>query len=244
MKISQTIFYLDTIMLKDSMPAYQAPSPEDLSVTPNFEADSILLFIDENVPEFPSYYQSIKDSEKENRISDILVHHFELCKNDSGGYSPFRFSKNPTQAESDKETDIGVFVMSRNRKPIPIIEFEAKRFSESSNNKEYVCGLRGGIERFKRGHHSSHLKVCGMFGYVQSRASSIWIEKVNTWINELSENNVDPTIDWTDSKECLIKEDSFQKVEKFSSSHFRKLSEDRIKLWHYWIDLTAENSNV
>ncbi|OFX17887.1 MAG: hypothetical protein A2033_03665, partial [Bacteroidetes bacterium GWA2_31_9] len=162
---------------------------------------------------------------------------FELCKNETGGYFPFRFSKNPTQPKSNKETDIGVFVMTRNQKPLPIIEFEAKRFSESSNNKEYVSGLRGGIERFKRGHHSSHLKACGMFGYVQNRTSSDWIEKVNNWIKELSENNVDPTIDWTDSKEYLIKVDSFPLVEKLNSSHYRKSSEDMISLWHYLIEL-------
>lgn len=228
-------------MLKDSLPTYQTPSDNDLSAAPNFEVDLVLSFIDKYVPDFPAYYLSTKDSEKENRISDILVHHFELCKNETGGYFPFRFGKNPTQAESDKETDVGVFVMTRNQKPLPIIEFEAKRFSESSNNKEYVCGARGGIERFKRGYHSSHLKTCGMFGYVQSRTSSDWIEKVNNWIIEISRNNTDSTIDWTDSKEILTKTDSFYPVEKLLSSHFRKLSKDRITLWHYLIDLKCKN---
>jgi hypothetical protein len=242
MKLLLTILNPDTIMLKDSLPSYQMPNPKDLNVSSNFEVDLVLSFIDKNVPDFPFYYQSVRDSDKENRISDILVHHFQLCKTEqSGGFFPFDFRKNPTQPDSDKETDIGVFVMTRNIKPIPIVEFEAKRFSESSNNKEYVCGLRGGIERFKRGHHSSHLKVCGMFGYVQNRTSSDWIEKVNNWIKELSENNVDPTIDWTDRKEYLIKVDSFPQVQKLFSSHFRKLPEDRILLWHYLIELAAKN---
>lgn len=228
-------------MLKDSLPTYQTPSDNDLSAAPNFEVDLVLMFIDKYVPDFPPYYQSVKDSDKENRISDILVHHFELCKNETGGYFPFRFSKNPTQLESDKETDIGVFVMTRNCKPIPILEFEAKRFSESSNNKEYVSGLRGGIERFKRGYHSSHLKVSGMFGYIQNRTSSDWIEKVNIWIKELSENHIDPTIDWSDSDEELTKVYSFPHVEKLFSSHSRGMSKDRISLWHYMIELAGRN---
>jgi len=228
-------------MLRDSLPTYQTPRDNELSVAPNFEVDLVLSFIDKYVPDFPSYYLSTKDSDKENRISDILVHHFELCKNDSGGYFPFRFSKNPTQAKSDKETDIGVFVMTRNQTPLPIIEFEAKRFSESSNNKEYVCGLRGGIERFKRGHHSSHLKVCGMFGYVQSRTSSDWIEKVNMWIKELSDRNTDKTIDWSDGEEKLNKITSLPLVEKLYSSHSRKPLENRILLWHYLIELISKN---
>ncbi len=228
-------------MLRDSYQSYQTPRANDLSVDSNFEVDLILSFIDKNISGFPVYYQSVKDSKKENRISDNLVQHFELCKNESESYFPFRFSKNPTQPESDKETDIGVFVMSRARKPIPIIEFEAKRLSESSNNKEYVCGIRGGIERFKRGHHSSHLKVCGMFGYVQNRTSSEWIEKINNWISELSKENSDSTIDWTDKKELLSEIESFPLVEKLSSIHHRTSQRESIRLWHYLIDLISKN---
>lgn len=228
-------------MLRDSSPSYQSPKPSDLSVDSNHEVALVLSFVDKNISSFPGYYQSIKDSEKENRISDNLVHHFELCKNESESYFPFRFSKNPTQSESDKETDIGVFVMSRTHKPIPIIEFEAKRLSETSNNKEYVCGIRGGIERFKRGHHSSHLKVCGMFGYIQSKTSSEWIEKINHWITELSKTNSDSTINWTNKKELLIKIKSFPSVEKYSSLHQRILQKDSIVLWHYLVNLISEN---
>nr|NQU89244.1 hypothetical protein [Bacteroidota bacterium] len=225
-------------MLKDSQPSYQWPSCNDLSIVPNIEVNKILEFIDNNIPSFYPYYQSRKDSDRENRISDFLVHHFELCKiEQSGGFFPYRFSKNPTQPHSGKETDVGVFVMTRSQKPIPIIEFEAKRFSETSNNKEYVSGDRGGIERFKRGHHSSHLSVCGMFGYVQSRTSLEWIRKVNEWIDELSRNNIDQSIDWTNEKEQLVKTNSFPKVEKLSSHHTRKQSNDIITLWHYLIEL-------
>lgn len=228
-------------MLRDSFPSYQTPRPNDLSVDSNFEVDLILSFIDKNISDFPGYYQAIKDSKKENRISDNLVQHFELCKNESESYFPFRFSKNPTQPESDKETDIGVFVMSRAQKPIPIIEFEAKRLSESSNNKEYVCGIRGGIERFKRGHHSSHLIVCGMFGYVQNKNSAEWIKKINNWISELSQENSDSTIDWSDKKELLSEIESFPLVEKLSSIHHRTSQKESIRLWHYLIDLIGKN---
>ncbi|MEE4259568.1 MAG: hypothetical protein V2I62_07410 [Bacteroidales bacterium] len=228
-------------MIRDSLPLYQIPKTNDLSVDSNYEIDLILSFVDKNISGFPGYYQSIKDSEKENRISDNLVQHFELCKNESESYFPFRFSKNPTQPVSDKETDIGVFVMARTKKPITLIEFEAKRLSETSNNKEYVCGIRGGIERFKRGHHSSHLKVSGMFGYVQSRTSVEWIEKINNWILELSQNNSDSTIDWTNKKELLSKIESFPCTEKLSSVHQRTPQKESIALWHYLIDLVSKN---
>jgi len=201
----------------------------------------ILTFIDNHIPGFSGYYLSLNESDKENRISDLLVHHFELCKDEAGGFFPFRFSKNPTQKESTKETDIGVFVRTRDREPVPIFEFEAKRFSESSNNKEYISGIRGGIERFKRGDHSSHLKVCGMFGYVQSRTCSEWISNVNNWIDELSKNNTDKTIDWRGGEEKLTTIASLTSVEKLYSSNKRETSKDKIALWHYFIDLISKN---
>ena len=215
-------------MLKDSPPSYQSPRSTDLSIEPGSELNVIISFVDNYISGFPNYYLSVKDSDKENRISDLLVHHFELCIDESGGYFPFRFSKNPTQSESTKEADIGIFVRTRARKPIPIFEFEAKRFSESSNNKEYVCGIRGGIERFKRSDYSSHLTVCGMFGYVQSRTSLEWITNVNNWIGDLSENNTDKSMDWSGDEEKLVKIGSFPSVEKLYSSHSRKASNDRV----------------
>ena len=225
-------------MLKDNQSPGFLPSPNSLSVSPTIEVDKVLEYVDRHIAGFCAYYQTIKDSERENRISDFLVRHFQLCKiEESDGFFPYDFSKNPTQALSGKETDIGVFALTRGARPITIIEFEAKRFSESSNNKEYVCGERGGIERFKRGHHSSHLTVCGMFGYVQSRNASDWIAAVNKWINELALHDTDATIDWKGRAETLMKSHSFIKVEKLSSSNFRMLTSDAILLYHYFITL-------
>lgn len=219
------------------MPPYQLPKSNDLSVPNNHEVEQILLFVDGHVSEFPEYYKKIKDSDRENRISDFLVHHFQLCKVENNqDYFPFDFRKNPTQEISGKETDIGVFVLTRGRKPSPIIEFEAKRFSENSSNEQYVYGDRGGIERFKRGHHSSHLKICGMFAYVQSRTIGEWYTKVNNWLINQFNSNTDSSIDWLENEQ-LLKHTSFYSVEKYSSQHKRKILKDNISLWHYFIDL-------
>lgn len=224
-------------MLKDIRPSYSTPRHNDLNVTDNVEVEKILAFIDENITSFPSYYKEIKDSEKENRISDNLINHLQLCKVEKGGFLPYDFRKNPTQAQSDKETDIGVFIMDRGRKPSPILEFEAKRFSSTSKYKEYVGGLRGGIERFKRGHHSSHLLVCGMFGYVQSHTCSHWISKVNEFITELSTENSDLSIDWSSPTENLVSVSSLMNVEKLVSVTVRNKPLMEMQLWHYFIDL-------
>ncbi|SEM13768.1 hypothetical protein SAMN05421856_101328 [Chryseobacterium taichungense] len=226
-------------MLRDSLPPYQLPKSHDLSVPDNHEVEHILLFIDKKVPEFPDYYKTIKDSDRENRISDFLVNHLQLCKIENNqDYFPYDFRKNPTQESSGKETDIGVFVLTRDRKPSPIIEFEAKRFSENSSNEQYVYGDRGGIERFKRGHHSSHLKVCGMFAYVQNRTIEEWFLKVNGWLTKQFNTNTDNTIDWLENEQ-LSKYASLSTVEKYWSSHTRKTLKDEISLWHYFINLTT-----
>jgi hypothetical protein len=220
-------------MLKDRE-TIQIPQ-DSISVTSNVETEKVWRFIDCNIADFPPYYQSIKDSNKENRISEFLIRHFTLCIAEQNSYFPYYFGKNPTQPQSDRETDIGVFVLIRNVSPMPIIEFEAKRLSDTSNNKEYVCGKRGGIERFKRELHSSHLSVCGMFGYVQSDVSANWVAKINGWIDELSGINKDTTISWT-KEEILKKDISFSTVDKYLSMH-KRLSSNDLLIWHYFIPL-------
>lgn len=225
-------------MLRDSQPAYQPPQLGDLSLKPGVEVDKVIRFVDENIVGFYNYYQDNNKSEKENWISNLLVRHFQIANKEAGGYFPFDFSKNPPQSGSGKETDIGVYINTRSVKAIPIIEFEAKRFSATSQNEQYVHGAnRGGIERFKRGEHSQDLKVCGMFAYVQKNTIDDWIEKVNEWISNLAIANTDTTIDWTGEDEPLKKVQLISNVQKLSSDHPRKQSGDNIFLWHYFIDL-------
>lgn len=224
-------------MLKDSQPAFQPPQISDLSLKPGTEIDAVIDFVDKNVAAFLPYYKANDESDKENWISNLLVRHLQICNREQGGFLPFDFSKNPPQAASGKETDIGVYVNTRSAKAIPFMEFESKRFSDSANNKEYVCGDRGGIERFKRGKHSAHLRTCGMFAFVQKPTNDDWLIKVNQWIAELATGNTDPTIDWTGKDEQLKKVQLISNVQKLSSDHPRKQSGDSIFLWHYFIDL-------
>jgi len=224
-------------MLRDNFNTYSLPASDDLSAAVNQEVNFILDFIDKNISGFKPYYLIIKDSDRENRISDFLVYYFNVCLlNEEEGFPPFNFEKNPTQPDSGKETDIGAVVLTKNAKPLTIIEFEAKRLSNNSNNKEYVCGQRGGIERFKRSQHASHLSVCGMFGYVQSGTSLEWIQKINTWLTELSQDVNDNTIAWNNINERLIKLKVIGDVQKWTSINSR-INMKAIKLYHYFINL-------
>jgi len=226
-------------MLRDDKPTYNLPKLSDLSVKSNYEVSLILGFIDQNISAFPPFFLNNRDSDRENRISDFLVYYFNLCLRNEPyrDFPSFSFGKNPTQASSGQETDIGVVVLTKSVKPITIIEFEAKRLSDSSNNKEYVCGSRGGIERFKRGEHASHLTICGMFGYVQKRSLEEWIQKVNIWIDELSMTNMDSNTNWSNSNEKLRPIASFEYVEKLESLHSRIGSLNPLIVYHYFIKL-------
>ena len=226
-------------MLRNIQLTYNLPQSTDLSVNLKHEVEVILGFIDQNITSFPSYYKDNCDVNKENWISNLLVRHLNLCNIEQGGFLPFEFSKNPPQAQSGKETDIGVYAQTRNGKPITIIEFEAKRFSETSNNKEYVCGNnRGGIERFKRGEHASHLSICGMFAYVQSRTSDEWVQKVNTWISELAQKNNIPEIDWSSLDEKLSNISQIPpNVDLHKSTNKRIMPLNSIEIYHYFINL-------
>lgn len=227
-------------MLKDNSPTYSLPKSDDLSVSPNYEVIFILSFIDRNISGFRPYYFSLKDSNRENRISDFVISYFEICLREKQIDYPFNFRKNPTQSFSGKETDIGVLILTRNCPPITIIEFEAKRLSNTSKYKEYVSGVRGGIERFKRGEHASHLPICGMFGYIQSHDLIKWIKKVNEWILELG-RITGTDIDWSNTKEQLTHVESYKDVEKLESTNIRIQPQKykSITLYHYFINLVS-----
>jgi hypothetical protein len=227
-------------MLKDKFMNSQTPEQDAISVPMDHEIIQVLTFVDNNIGNFFSYYATIKDSDSEDRTSDYLISHFQICNYEqSEGFFPYYFGKHPTQEHSDRETDIGVFPLARKQRLVPIIEFEAKRLSESSNNKEYVAGERGGIERFKRAYHAPYASICGMFGYVQSRTPEHWIQKINGWIDELAKTNQDATIDWSDGNEKLMKINSFLHGEKYISNNTRKekYGNKNICIWHYFIDL-------
>jgi len=205
----------------------------DLSAANHYSVKILIAFVDKNISGFRQYYLDKKDSDRENRISDFLVYYFNSCLlEEKDGFPPYNFGKNPTQKETAKETDIGVVVLSKSTAPVTIIEFEAKRLSNSSTHGEYVYGTRGGIERFKREHHGEHLTICGMFGYVQNETANVWIDKINGWIKKMADENKDKTINWKYPDEKLEKLDGH----KYKSLNSRP-TKSHLTLYHYFIDL-------
>ncbi len=196
-----------------------------------------MKFVDDNISGFRQYYFSVPDlSGDENAITYHLVNYFNsLLDEKEDGFIPYKFVKNPPQPDSRKETDLGVVVSSKCTPSFPIIEFEAKRLSGSSNNSEYVYGERGGIERFKRNHHGARLSTCGMLGYVQSNQCSEWVTKINSWITAQAAK-APADLDWKNAKELLVHSDTFDTVEKWYSVNSR-IKQSSLTIYHYLIDL-------
>lgn len=195
----------------------------------------IVSYVDYYLPDFVTYYKYQGCPSAENRITDLLSFHLNTCNQ---GYMPFYFGKNPTQNNGYRETDLGVYVKDRNMNPIlPIFEFEAKKLSQTSNNKEYVCGKRGGIERFKRNIHSTHLPYCGMLGYVFNNDSNYWMGKINSWITSLASQSLSNGIDWRGNNELLHYIGTNGNITKSMSKNKRIVKTD-IVIFHYLIDLT------
>jgi hypothetical protein len=225
-------------MVRDVQRLNSVPVSNSLSAEDDQELTNIFRYIDFSIDKFYDYYVDNGDSEKENRITDLLISCFEeylyLFNN---GYLSIRFSKGPTEQRSTREPDIGIFPR-KIRKPFkPIVIFEAKRLYDSSHSNEYVLGATGGIERFKRCKHAADDDMCGMIGYVQAKDSNFWLSKVNGLINKLAKGNNDETIDWTHGSEKLTLLNSFVKVQKYSSLNYRKPRNDFIHIFHYFLEL-------
>ncbi len=228
-------------MLKDSKETYNNYENADLSTGKNHSAKVLLNFIDKTITGFPQYYFAAKIADGENAISDCLVNYFNVWLiEEQEGFAPYNFGKNPPQKDSNKETDIGVVILNKESPPLTIFEFEAKRLSDSAKYKEYVSGTKGGIERFKRSYHAGHLDFCGMFGYVQSKSNGHWVEKINNWITDLAENNIDESIDWKTVDEKLFLKSASTDITQYFSNNLRK-NKKNIALQHYFINLIPKN---
>jgi hypothetical protein len=225
-------------MIRDMRDSSSAPVSDSLSVQDNQEVVKIFQYIDFSIEKFYDYYMIYGDSERENRITDLLISCFEdYLSSFNGGYFSIRFSKGPTEADSTREPDIGIYPRPIRKLFKPIVVLGAKRLYHSSHSIEYVSGDTGGIERFKRCLHAAGDNICGMIGYVQIHNSDYWFTKINNRIEGLAKENIDEMIDWTHEKEKLTVVNAFTKVQKYSSSNYRKTKDDFIHIFHYFIEL-------
>lgn len=104
-----------------------------------------------------------------------------------------------------------------------------------TREKEYVIGNNnnGGIERFKSEKHGKGLDECGMIGFMEKENFEYWLDKINSWIMELSETEA------TWSNDELLNSEANQAEYCYLKSAAYTFTRNRMKLHHFWIDISA-----
>lgn len=178
--------------------------------------------------------------EQEDDITQILVRFLDDLNSD------FRFEFQTKTPEKMGGTDIGVLRKYSKPRHIPFCIIEAKRLPtpiySGSQETEYVCyknsRKQGGIERFKTCKHGNKLPHSLMVGYIQEENADHWHTKVNEWITEQIIKSSNESISWA-NEDMLSKDSTFKNdnvITKYTSEHLKSNSE-KIKLYHYWINL-------
>ena len=113
----------------------------------------------------------------------------------------------------------------------PLFVVESKRLPSKTYKMEYVIGDKenGGIERFKIEKHGKGLSQCGLLGFIASSTPEYWLETINNWILELSNNDKQWNLD-----EILKIDKNLNDCVYLTSSARRDLSE-RVLLHHFWV---------
>lgn len=121
-----------------------------------------------------------------------------------------------------------------------LFPIECKRLptpkGKDRDEREYVTnepGTTGGIQRFKFGYHGASHDFAVMIGYVQTQPLSYWLQKINSWIQDLSKK---PNTFWchTDILE-LIDDDPDVGISKLMSKHKRSNNIGMLNLYHLWV---------
>ena len=193
----------------------------DFSLPENQTIHSVLVFIQSTLPEFGYLFKQAKlDIHKEDDISKELFRYF----NDKARVQNLLF-----QFNEKKGVDFTIYVNPYKMGAKSFFMIECKRLSR--NHYDYVSGITGGIERFKREQvdFGKHLNHGAVIGYIQDENPEFWHNRINNWIENLIINETD--ILWTPDDKLIPNE-----LSNFKSSHSR-VSKDPITLYHFWLTL-------
>lgn len=196
---------------------------KEFSLEENYTAQFILVFIKTTLPEFEVIFkQSGIAIHKEDDISKELSKFF----NDKARTQNLFF-----QFNEKKGVDFTIFVTPYKMGAQSIFMVEAKRLSKS--HYDYVTGPTGGIERFKKEQDDFgvHLNYGAMIGYIQDGNHEYWHNRINSWIEDLINNESD--IVWSKDDKLIPNPD----LCNYISMHSR-VSTSSITLFHYWISLS------
>ena len=227
------------------------------NLTSGIETDesiqAVIDFIRTNFNDFAKDKRDLKDT-NEKGISQQLC----IFLNRRASKYPFFFhSEFMEDVTSGTSAQVDIGTISRDEKIVisdneygeddSFFSIETKRLPTpgSDREKEYVIGHSkpcGGIERFKKGIHGSRLKYAAIIGYIQNNNFDYWFLTINSWINELIKE---------DNNNFWNNEDALQKLQEQNSNLITELlsynlrrrtnfPDDKIMLYHFWINFTDE----
>jgi len=184
----------------------------------------ILQFLKRVLPDFGQNFRTQKTQIKlEDDISELLLYYFQAKVREENLFFSFN---------ARKGVDFRIKVDPFNFGSEPIFIIEAKRLSKS--HSDYVKAKKGGggIERFKKEQEGfgKHLYDSSMIGYIQEESIEYWIQKINAWISESIESDIEIT--WSEEDKLI----SGDPVSNYISKHER-ISGSSIMLYHFWISL-------
>lgn len=226
-------------MLKDNnRPISNTPNP---SIKKGSITKRLIEFIEETLLVFQKQFKGEVDTSEE-----VLNEHLGKTLNYQSKPLPFIFQQETIQKQKkgqNRKVDIGVFKHYAETKPFFTIEAKRLTTSLSSNReKEYVTGndstkLSGGIERFKHNVHGTDLTESALIAYVQKESPTHWFDKINKWINQLINKEIESILNWT-SNDFLTNTCGFKDVRlaKFVSIS-EKTDRTKISLNHYFVNL-------
>jgi len=201
---------------------------------------TVLTFVESFLPLF--IIENRKSIKNEKGLTQRLLRILIVNVNDN---LPFTFDKEGMQDESigsSHTVDFSV-IFKANRKEFFAFEAKILGVKEKYRKQEYLVGSDykgnpkhcGGVERFKRNIHCKDLKYVGMLGYILKENSKYWLDIINKWINDFSEEYSDNTISWYKSEE-LVFLDRTDEISKLKSLHPRNNNSD-ITIYHFWCQL-------
>jgi hypothetical protein len=119
-----------------------------------------------------------------------------------------------------------------------VLPIECKRLptpkDANRDEREYVRsdrGSTGGIQRFKAGHHGAAHAVAGMIAYIQEEDATIWLERVNCWVDALATE----VATWTSTDRLHLRNLSASSLTVLQSTHSRGKGLADITLLHLWV---------
>ena len=184
---------------------------------------SLLNFLEKYLPIFPDDVKTNKNRDEWD-INEALFSFLDIySRNFAFQFIPEYRYKNKSRPDFGvkevKSDDTGIYIYDQ--KAEHFFDIECKRLYDK-NNKPYVSGKTGGIQRFKENKHGVDLDYSAMIGYVEIEDFDFWHKKINSWISDEVEH-----------LELL----ETHKIVKLKSTHRRNIEKTSIKLIHFWLNI-------